>query len=389
MHAITFVATMDGCPWGGSEELWSQAAACLLDRGVRVSAIVPGWGDSESPRVRALERKGCAVVRRLEHGPVGRLRRRLRGDRADYAARISEWMSAVPEPDLVVISQGGNSDGFPWALHCASRGTPYALITQAVNEGWPPHHAILGDLQAAYRRARVAYFVSEANASVTSRQLALHLPHARVVRNPYNVPYDASPAWPASEKGLRLACVARVDARCKGQDLIIDVLRQPKWRERPVFVSLFGTGPDEAWIRELIALHRLTNVQLCGPTADIEAVWAEHHALLLPSRLEGLPLAIVEAMLCGRPCVVTDVAGNAEVIEDGVSGFVAAAPTVTCLDHALERAWARRGELQGMGTASARRIRAIVPRDPASRFADELVSLAAAAAEPPALKASA
>lgn len=31
----------------------------------------------------------------------------------------------------------------------------------------------------------------------------------------------------------------------------------------------------------------------------------------------------MEAMLCGRPCIVTDVAGNTEVVEDGVTGFVA------------------------------------------------------------------
>ena len=75
---------------------------------------------------------------------------------------------------------------------------------------------------------------------------------------------------------------------------------------------------------------------------------------MLPSRFEGLPLALVEAMLCPRPAVVTNVAGNTEVIEDGETGFVAAAPTAGHLDEAMEGhgvsegtgvpwAWKRRG----------------------------------------------
>ena len=69
----------------------------------------------------------------------------------------------------------------------------------------------------------------------------------------------------------------------------------------------------------------LEKVTYGGFTEDVESIWASHHALVLPSRSEGLPLVVVEAMLCGRPAIVTDVAGNAELIQDGVSGFVAAA----------------------------------------------------------------
>lgn len=57
----------------------------------------------------------------------------------------------------------------------------------------------------------------------------------------------------------------------------------------------------------------------------------------MPSRFEGLPLAMVEAMLCARPVVATDVAGHAEIIEDGVTGFLADAPTAGSMAAALER----------------------------------------------------
>jgi glycosyltransferase involved in cell wall biosynthesis len=80
-------------------------------------------------------------------------------------------------------------------------------------------------------------------------------------------------------------------------------------------------------------------------------------------------------MLCARPAVVTNVAGNPEVIEDGQTGFVAAAPTVGHLDEAMERAWRHRGNWRAMGVEAARQIRRLVPPDPAGEFVKELMTL--------------
>jgi glycosyltransferase involved in cell wall biosynthesis len=88
--------------------------------------------------------------------------------------------------------------------------------------------------------------------------------------------------------------------------------------------------------------------------------------------VEGLPLVVVEAMLCGRPVIATDVAGNAEVIENGVTGFLADAPTVASLGEALERFWARRADAQMMGEAGAERIRRLRPRDPVRIFSGKI-----------------
>ena len=109
--------------------------------------------------------------------------------------------------------------------------------------------------------------------------------------------------------------------------------------------------------------------------AAVEDIWAENHVLVTPSRFEGLPLAMVEAMLCARPVVATDVAGHAEVVEDGVTGFLADAPTVGAIAAALERFWVRREDAEEIGKAGARRIREIMPPDPVRIFSDKLVRL--------------
>jgi glycosyltransferase involved in cell wall biosynthesis len=68
-------------------------------------------------------------------------------------------------------------------------------------------------------------------------------------------------------------------------------------------------------------------------------MWNYHDILVIPSRHEGLPIAAVEAMMCHRPVLATDVGGNAEVIRDGETGFIAESPSLAALDRALERVW--------------------------------------------------
>ena len=139
---------------------------------------------------------------------------------------------------------------------------------------------------------------------------------------------------------------------------------------------MYGGGPDESTLRELQRMYDLQNVTFAGFQKDVEQIWRECHALVLPSRYEGLPLAIVEAMLCGRPCIVTDVAGNSELMEDDISGFVAAAPRVKYLDEAMERAWRRRSEWKSIGELAAERVRQFIPPNPISVFSQSIIETA-------------
>jgi glycosyltransferase involved in cell wall biosynthesis len=120
----------------------------------------------------------------------------------------------------------------------------------------------------------------------------------------------------------------------------------------------------------------LNNIDFAGNRENIEEVWSKHHALVLPSRFEGMPLTLVEAMLCGRPCIVTDVGGNRELVRDGINGFLAKAPTVELLDEAMNRAWESRGRLKEIGCTATRDARQFVSRDPGEDFAKELAAVA-------------
>jgi glycosyltransferase involved in cell wall biosynthesis len=349
MTAIRVISALSAAPWGAAETLWHQAILMLRAQGHRVAASVKRWPVRPAP----LEQLIVAGVE-LEEREEGL------GD-----------LWKAPGFDLTLLQQPDVFAAEPWMTALRATGAPYATLTHygALHE-WPPGPTALA-LRAGFAEARQNYFVAEASADLVERQTAQRLVRRQVVRAPYNVPYDARQPWPAGP--LRLACVGRLDLEDKGQDVICHILAKPKWRRRGIAVSLVGDGPHRALVGEMISHLGLTNVRLAGLLSDIAGLWCTHHALILPSRAEGLPAAIVEAMLCGRPVLLTDVAGNAELVRDGVTGFVARTALDADVEAALERLWAARDRLPEMGAKAAEDIRLAVPPDPGSVFAEALL----------------
>lgn len=372
MRKIAIIASNELAPWGGGEYCWSAVAERFARRGVQVNVSVMTW-DRPVKQVEHLRSVGCRIFPRPKRSIPGRVWRRL-FFRKGYAWHHVKRVGAGA--DLVVISQSGNTDGLPWMEAARGQGLDYALISQSANEQWWPEDETAERLAAGYEASRAAYFVSEANLALSRRQFVTPLSHAHVIRNPFNVQYDARPPWPGDcSERLSLAYVASLYVNQKAQELLIQVLERPQWRARNVHVTLAGSGPYERGLRKTVANLRLTNVHFAGFVEDLEELWSHHHALVLPSRFEGLPLALVEAMLCARPAIVTDVAGHRELVRDGVNGFLAKAPTVDFLDEAMNRAWENRHRLKEMGETAARDVRQLVSADPVGDFVRELDAL--------------
>jgi glycosyltransferase involved in cell wall biosynthesis len=375
---IIFISTMGGGPWGGSEELWSRTALDLVAQGFPVSVSVKRWKPLH-PRVLELKNHGIELwVRSPELALARRPWRALDLRHRNFITLAAEPIIAARRAGLVVLSAGAFLPEVGILEMCAARRLPFVTIGQANNVQWWPRD----DIAERYRRVlpavRRCYFVCEANRRLVEMQLGTELPNAEVISNPVNVKYDASPAWPPLGKDgeIRLACVGRLDPTAKGQDILFKTLARPLWMSRPWLLYLYGEGPMREGLERLAGKLGLSDRVVFAGQHNPTEIWALNHALVMPSRYEGLPLAMVEAMLCGRPVIATDVAGHAEIVEDGVTGFLAGAATASSLDQSLERFWGRRAEAEAIGRAGAHRIRRLVPRDPVRIFSDKLRKLA-------------
>lgn len=365
---IAFVSTNEHAPWGGSEELWSQTAIRMVKQGFDVGISIKGW-KSEAKQVSEIEQSGCIVVRRWQKSII------QRGISKFYNPSDADVFLKNFKPELVIISQGNSIQGLGWMEACIINNIPFVLIPQAAAENFWPSDDMAIRFAKAYILAKRCFFISHANLKLTEKQLAVKLENAIVVANPFKVPYDIQVNWPEDNKIFKLACVGRLEPVAKGQDLLLEAFKLDKWQNRPIEISLFGKGDNQKSLYELKKIWNIENVNFYGFVDNVESIWKTHHALILPSRYEGLPITIVEAMLCARPCIVTDVAGNAELIEDGVSGFIAVAPKVECLDDALERAWQKRYSWYEIGQTAAINVRKLIPRDPVGVFVNELKAL--------------
>ena len=375
---VAFVSTMAGLAWGGSEELWTRTAMRLCGLGHEVRCSVIKW-DPQYPAIDNLAACGA----RMHYRPRRKSLLRRMADRIIYRdaspavdAASMQWLKSF-KPDVVIISQGGPWEGLPWMSACRQLGLKYALVVHAHHEAWWPMDSWVVDLRNGLEIAESVYFVSNANRRLMELQCGMELVNAELVCNPWNVAHEFDLPDPNMEGPIRLACVGRLDPMAKGQDLVLQVMAMRKWRHRPLEVSFYGTGPYLQSLERMAKMCAAENVNFLGQTDDVRAIWESHHGLLMPSRYEGLPLAIIEAMLCERIVVATDVAGNAEHVRDGIDGFIAEAPTVRHLDDALERSWQRRHEWAAMAKSAKVRLLEVMPVDPVGAFVTRLQSLVA------------
>lgn len=375
---------MSGLPWGGSEVLWSQVALRLYQQGHTVMASVHRW-PKRAAAIEKLREAGLDVVERESDanwaGTILRIKNRV----------ISQWSGKVTtsggsprdakcldafRPDVVCVSHGAVGCGLAWMEYALAASIPYVSVAHANAEWFWPDDERAERLGRAHAGAVATCFVSQGNLRLFEMQVAIKLNNALVVRNPVMVERNKILVWPSPNPEWRLACVGRLSFQ-KGLDLVLQVLALPTWKDRALKVSFYGDGPSE---RSLRRLARMLNVEaqitFQGHTESILDIWQTHHALLLPSRCEGLPLALIEALMLGRTAIATDVAGHKEVIKDDETGFIAGAPTLELLNEAMERAWQRRGDWQDMGKAGAAAIRELIPMDPVSDFSQIVLSAA-------------
>lgn len=167
------------------------------------------------------------------------------------------------------------------------------------------------------------------------------------VRYELGVPGDAvlavNVAHLRPEKGhsVLLAAAAQV---CKANSAVHFVLVGLDFGRRAVLEA------------EISRLGLSENVRYLGFRPDVADIMNASDLFVLSSLQEGMPISLLEAMALGKPAVVTDAGGNAEVVEHGRSGYVVSPEDPDQLAEAILSLSARADRRVDFGLEASRRV---------------------------------
>jgi glycosyltransferase involved in cell wall biosynthesis len=172
--------------------------------------------------------------------------------------------------------------------------------------------------------------------------------------NPDDRAFRTSFGMPADVPLIGMA--ARLTAT-KGQAILLAALPLI-WATNPhVHVALAGAGDQEAELRLLAAsLLRPEQVHFLGALADVRPFLAALDLFVLPSLVEGLPFAVLEAMAMQRAVVAAAVGGTPEAVVDGVTGLLVAPANSSQLASAINRVLSEPALRERMGRAGRERV---------------------------------
>jgi glycosyltransferase involved in cell wall biosynthesis len=160
---------------------------------------------------------------------------------------------------------------------------------------------------------------------------------------------------PAKHPGRFVVTTVGNIRRVKGHDVFIRAAASVVKQFPDVSFSIAGEILEPAYFQELETLVRdldlSGNFHFAGGVTDLREHLSTADIFVLPSRSEGFSNAIIEAMAASLPVVATGVGGNAEAVEDGVSGFIVPSEDPAALAGPIIRLLSDPLTAQAMGAA--------------------------------------
>jgi glycosyltransferase involved in cell wall biosynthesis len=183
------------------------------------------------------------------------------------------------------------------------------------------------DIAPAYTRVQRAAFSCAhaivANSSATAEQLRReHIPERKIALIPNGLDIDLfAPPTPRQTR-RRVIMVAKLRPE-KGHDILIDAAAIVLQQYPDARFALAGDGPQQSAVEARLAERGIgAAFTFLGERDDVPALLADTDIVVLPSRTESLPNAVLEGMAAGLPVIASTVGGIPDVIDDGRTGLL-------------------------------------------------------------------
>lgn len=137
---------------------------------------------------------------------------------------------------------------------------------------------------------------------------------------PENPDFDMRQKYHIPEDHKVVVSVGELTER-KNHEVMIRAM--DRFRQEPVVYLICGTGPLEKKLHDMVKeMHLEEKVRFAGYCEQIPDVLRQSDLFAFPSKQEGLPAAMMEAMQAGLPVLALDIRGNHDLIVDGSGGFL-------------------------------------------------------------------
>ena len=148
-------------------------------------------------------------------------------------------------------------------------------------------------------------------------------------------------------KGTSDLVVALAQARARGVHASLRVVGKPQYlhEHAPLSRRITALGVDDA----------IDFVGILTPDS-LRREYRDADLLCLPSRREGLPMVVLEAMACGLPVLASEVGAVPDVVVDGITGVLVQPGDIAALERAIAWFAANPEHRERMGIASKRRV---------------------------------
>jgi glycosyltransferase involved in cell wall biosynthesis len=263
---------------------------------------------------------------------------------------------AAVRPQIV---HAHNPTSLPYAAIARAVGRPAVLMTR---------HGQRAELRAPteteWNATAAVVAVSEAAATVLRETYPSQAAKVSVIHNGIE---PAAPTRPRQETRAALGLdptdlrpvgiiVARIDT-LKGHDTLLRALAALPAAAPAVTFLIAGDGAERATMEGLATeLGIAPHVRFLGFRTDVADLLAASDFFVLPSRLEGLPLSVLEAMAHGLPVIATPVGGTPEVIPDPRYGILTPVDDVPALAAAIARLATDPALCRELGEAGRQRV---------------------------------
>ncbi len=142
----------------------------------------------------------------------------------------------------------------------------------------------------------------------------------------------------------------------KGVDILLKAWKQVQQQYPDAVLQLVGDGNLSAY--EVYAKKNGidVSVKFLGKRNDVHELLLQSDVFVLPSRREGMPNALMEAMLKGMPCVATNISGCQDLISNSINGLLVPPANVDQLAHAIIYLLGHPNEARAMGQQARKTV---------------------------------